>query len=135
MNPATILLDTSGIIAVLDAHDNFHAQAKSLWRQSIKEDVSLPTSNYVILEVTSVGRGHLGLEAVRAIHQDMLPSVHVVWVTEALHHQAFDLLLTARRRHLSLVDCTRFVLMRDLGLQHVFTFDRQFADQGFTCLP
>ncbi len=47
-NPATIFLDTSGIIAVLDEQDDFHPQAARLWQQWINEDVSLLTSNYVV---------------------------------------------------------------------------------------
>lgn len=135
MNPATIFLDTSGIIAVLDEYDDFHRQAEPLWRRWINEDVPLLTSNYVVVEATAVGQRYLGFGAAPAIHQDLLPSVNVVWVTETLHQQAFDLLLTARRRQLSLVDCTSFALMHEVGLQNVFTFDQHFAEQGFNCLP
>jgi hypothetical protein len=135
MSPATIFLDTSGIIAVLDAYDNFHAQAEPLWKQWIHEGVPLLTSNYVVVEATAVGQRHLGFAAAAAIHQDMLPSVQVVWMNETSHQQAIDVLLAANRRQLSLVDCSSFLLMRDLDLHHVFTFDRHFAEQGFTCLP
>jgi predicted nucleic acid-binding protein len=33
------------------------------------------------------------------------------------------------------VDCTSFEMMRELGIHNAFTFDRHFAEQGFTCLP
>jgi predicted nucleic acid-binding protein len=135
MNPATIFLDTSGIIAVLDAYDSFHAQAEPLWKQWIHKEVPLLTSNYVVVEATAVGQRHLGFAAAAAIHQDMLPSVQVVWMDETLHQQAVDTLLAAQRRQLSLVDCSSFVLMRKLGLHHVFTFDKHFAEQGFLCYP
>jgi len=102
MNPETIFLDTSGIIAVLDSDDDFHDQAKPLWRRWIKEDVALLTSNYVVLEATAVGQRHLGFDAAPAIHQDMLSSVSVIWIAETLHQRAFDLLLVAQRRKLSL---------------------------------
>jgi predicted nucleic acid-binding protein len=135
ISPEAIFLDTSGLIAVLDVQDDFHDQAEPLWRQWIQEGIALLTSNYVIVEATAVGQRHLGFDAAPAIHQDMLSSVKVIWVTKTLHQRAFDLLLGAQRRRLSLVDCTSFVLMRDLGLRHVFTFDSHFAEQGFTCLP
>ena len=38
-------------------------------------------------------------------------------------------------RQLSLVDCTSFVVMRQIGIDDVFAFDRHFAEQGFTVLP
>jgi len=135
MNPATIFLDTSGIIAVLDEQDDFHPQAARLWQQWINEDISLLTSNYVVVESTAVGQRHLGFDAVPAIYHSILPSVHVVWITELMHQQAIDLLIATRRRQLSLVDCTSFEMMRELGLRNVFTFDHHFAEQGFTCCP
>jgi predicted nucleic acid-binding protein len=135
MSHATIFLDTSGIIAVLDAYDEFHTEAEPLWREWIREDMSLLTSNYIVVEATAVGQRHLGLSAAAAIHQDILPSVQVVWMTETLHQQSIDILLSAQRRQLSLVDCSSFLLMRELGLRHVFTFDKHFAEQGFVCLP
>jgi len=135
MKPETIFLDTSGIIAVLDADDEFHPQAEPLWRRWINQEVPLITSNYVVVEATAVGQRHLGFDAASAIHRDMLLSVDVVWVTEELHRESLDLLLTAHRRHLSLVDCTSFTLMREMGLRNAFTFDAHFIEQGFTRHP
>jgi predicted nucleic acid-binding protein len=56
-------------------------------------------------------------------------------MNETSYQQAIDVLLAANRRQLSLVDCSSFLLMRELGLRHVFTFDRHFAEQGFLCYP
>ncbi|WP_051276324.1 Uma2 family endonuclease [Desulfovirgula thermocuniculi] len=36
---------------------------------------------------------------------------------------------------LSPADCAFFATARRLGIKTVFTFDRHFAEQGFTCLP
>ncbi len=43
--------------------------------------------------------------------------------------------LTAGRRALSLVDCASLVVMRRLGVEKAFTFDRHFAEQGFMLIP
>jgi predicted nucleic acid-binding protein len=43
--------------------------------------------------------------------------------------------LTAHRRGLSLVDCTTFEVMRNLGLTRAFTLDPHFAEQGFEVIP
>ena len=40
-------------------------------------------------------------------------------------------LLTADRRHLSIVDCTSFEIMRKQGIEKVFCFDKHFKEQGF----
>jgi predicted nucleic acid-binding protein len=43
--------------------------------------------------------------------------------------------LGARRREVSLVDHTSFILMRNLGLRSALTTDRHFAEQGFNIMP
>jgi uncharacterized protein len=93
------------------------------------------TSNYVLLETTALVQKRLGFDAVTTLHADVLPVVQVEWMDPALHQAAAAILITMRRRDLSLVDCTSFELMRRLGLRAVFGFDRHFAEQGFTCLP
>jgi uncharacterized protein len=42
--------------------------------------------------------------------------------------------LDSRSRSLSLVDCVSFVVMRQMGLDTAFVFDRHFRNQGFHCL-
>jgi predicted nucleic acid-binding protein len=44
-------------------------------------------------------------------------------------------LLAANRRSLSLVDCTSFEVMRQAGLDTVFTFDLHFREMGFKVIP
>jgi predicted nucleic acid-binding protein len=48
---------------------------------------------------------------------------------------AMSALLAANRRTLSLVDCTSFEIMRESGLDTVFTFDAHFSEQGFKVIP
>jgi predicted nucleic acid-binding protein len=93
------------------------------------------TSNYVLLETTTLVQNRLGFDALATLHADVLPVMQVEWVDTALHQAAAAILITIRQRDLSLVDCTSFELMRRLGLRSVFGFDRHFAGQGFTCLP
>ena len=77
----------------------------------------------------------LGFEAMVALHDFVLPWVEVAWVDAELHDAAFSLVLTARRRSVSLVDAVSFTIMRSRRVRHVFTLDRHFAEQGFICLP
>lgn len=135
MNPATIFLDTSGFIAVLDADDHQHLAARKVWPMWVQQETPLLTSNYVVVETFSVIQRRYGMIAVRAFYDELLPVVCVVWIEASLHDQALQQFLIANRRALSLVDCTSFALMRTLGLHAVFTFDAHFAEQGFTCYP
>jgi predicted nucleic acid-binding protein len=131
----TVFLDTSALYAVLDRGDDQHQAAAGGWLALLDEGRPLLTSNYVIVETAAVVQHRLGIEAVRAFHDDVLPLVSVHWVGEDEHAAAMAALLTAGRRRLSLVDCTSFEVMRRRGIRRAFAVDPHFAEQGFTTLP
>ncbi len=43
-------VDTGAFAALYNAHDQYHAQAKAIWKRFKKENPALYTSNYVISE-------------------------------------------------------------------------------------
>jgi predicted nucleic acid-binding protein len=131
----TTFTDTSALYAVLDADDEFHARAGEAWVALLSEDATLVTTNYVLVETFALVQARLGMEAVRALSDQLLPAVRTVGATEEDHRGAVQALLAADRRDLSLVDCTSFLVMRRLGLRSVFTFDADFRNQGFEVVP
>jgi uncharacterized protein len=127
-------VDTSAFLAVLNADDRFHVPAKRRWEQLIESGTPMFCNNYVLLETIAVLQSRVGMEAVVAFLNDVVPVLVILWVDEDLHRRAVSALLTAQRRRLSLVDCASFESMRQLGLQQVFTFDPHFEEQGFELL-
>jgi len=130
-----IFLDTAAFLAVLNANDQFHQPAKRIWNEILSQDSSLFSSNYVILETTVLLQHRFGIEALRLFESDILPVVEIAWVDETIYKQGMSALLAANRRNLSLVDCTSFEIMRQIGLDAVFTFDPHFREQGFKVIP
>ena len=109
--------------------------ARVAWLDWIDKSARFETSNYVVLESHSLLQKRLGLEAVRVLHRSILPLLNIHWIDPVRHEQGITALFTANRRDLSLVDCTSFIVMYELGLNVAFTFDAHFADQGFSRLP
>jgi len=130
-----IFVDTSAFLAIIDGDDHFHPLALRFWEQQLSGSAVLLTSNYVVLETTALIQNRLGLEAVSVFHEEVLPVIYQEWINPDLHQKAVMALLAARRRDVSLVDYTSFVLMRHLGIRTAFTFDLHFAEQGFETLP
>lgn len=131
----SLFVDTSALLAILDADDRFHGQAGKTWTELVHGDEDLVSSNYVLVESYALIQSRLGLEALRTLDQDIVPLLRIAWIEEEDHRAAVAALLTASRRRLSLVDCVSFQIMRRQGLRHVFTFDRHFAEQGFLPVP
>jgi len=126
-----VFIDTSAILAVLNANDRYHVDAAKVWNALLSQPKQLYINNYILVEVFSLLQNRFGLEAVRLFTNDVLPVLGITWVDESIHQQAVSALLTANRRTLSLVDCTSFETMRQLGIIQVFAFDDHFKEQGF----
>ena len=130
-----VFIDTAAFLAVLNINDQFHRSARDVWNDIISSDLALFSSNYVILETIALLQHRFGIEALRLFESDILPVVEVAWVDESIHRQGMSAVLVANRRNLSLVDCTSFELIRQIGSDEVFTFDPHFREQGFKVIP
>ena len=124
-------VDTSGILALLDSSEIRHGAAWQAWGHLIDSDEELHTSSFVLVESYALIQARLGLEAVRTLHEELLPLLTIHWVDDGLFAESAAALLVADRRRLSLVDCVSFVVMRRLGVRSAFALDSHFNEQGF----
>ena len=130
-----LFVDTSALLAFLDADQPRHPDVVDAWRRAIDSHDTLLTSNYVLVETFALVQRRLGLGALRALAGDLVPLLQPLWVDEELHAAAAAALFTVGRRKLSLVDCTSFELMRRHGITDALSLDADFAHQGFRLLP
>lgn len=127
-----IFVDTSALYAILDRSDANHQAAKACWFALLDSNAAqLFTTNYVVVESCALAQSRLGSEAVRTIHQELLPVMEVVWVDESTHSLAMAALLAAHRRKLSLVDFVSFAVSHQRGSETAFAFDQHFVEEGF----
>lgn len=127
----SIYVDTSALFAVLDRDDLCHPAAEAIWIRLVQEGAGLVCTNYILVEASALIQRRLGAKALRVFQEDMVPVLRVHWVDEPVHAAAVQMLLDSKSRSLSLVDCVSFVVMRRLGLDTAFAFDRHFQSQGF----
>lgn len=131
----TVFVDTSALIAVLDASEAKHAACAREWKRLLAADAALVTSSYVIVETCAVAQRRLGMEAVRSLTLDFMPLLAVDWVDEPVHSAGHAAMLIANRKSLSLVDCVSFEMMRRRDVSTAFALDDDFDDQGFSVVP
>jgi predicted nucleic acid-binding protein len=136
--PSAVFADTSGLYAALDADDHHHEEAATilglLVDQIVREEVAVVTHGSVVVEVVALVQHRIGMAAVRAVVDDILPMLEIEWVDGPLHEQAVTGLLAADRRGVSLVDWTSFVVMRRRSIDTAFAFDDDFVRQGFALI-
>lgn len=119
----------------MDADSPSNPIAASVWHNLIATEETLVTSSYVVIEIFALAQKRFGMNAVRALDSDVMPSLNVVWIDAELHRRAVAAVLAASSRKLSLVECASFEIMRERGIRRVFALDRDFAAQGFDLVP
>jgi predicted nucleic acid-binding protein len=128
-----MLLDTSGLLCVLNSAEPLHPLACELLSKSTIRLVH----SYVIAELLPlsntrrVSRQKV-IDYIAAIVDD--PSVELVWVDKALQVEAVSLLDRRPDKDYSLCDAVSFVLMRQYNLTDALTTDKHFEQEGFTRL-
>lgn len=130
----SVFVDTSALLAVVDKEDRFQSIAGEKWLDLLESEERLVTTNYVVLETTALLQSRFGMGSVFHFHEKILPAIGILWVDEGAHRAAVATLLTSGKRRLSLVDCASFETMRSQGIQTAFTFDKHFAEYGFSLL-
>jgi len=79
----TVFVDTSALLAVLDADDEHHAEAAAHWQRLVETDEPMLSTNDVLVETFAVVQRRLGMDAVRVLVRDVLPLLDVEWVRSA----------------------------------------------------
>ena len=131
----SVFVDTSALMAVVMGADDRHEAAARAWAELLADREPVYTTNYVLVETYTLLQRRHGVPYVRRFQADALPMLRTVWVTPEQHEAALEALLVSNRRDLSLVDCTSFVVMRELGIEKAFALDQHFAEQGFQTVP
>ena len=128
-----MLLDTSGLLCLVNNLEVFHAEALSLYRSAAKR----LTHSYIAAEFVALA------DARRINRKDALafagrlltdPTIQFVWVDDSLHQEGMALLHSRLDKTYSLCDAVSFVLMRKLSVSEALTNDHHFEQEGFVRL-
>jgi len=135
MNAA--FLDTGYLLALELSNDQNHRVAVKHWRGLRKRLPPLVTTSYVFDEVVTYfnSRGYHA-KAVEVGNRLLTsPSVQFVPVDEKLFREGWEYFQLHKDKDYSLTDCISFVVMKTLGMETAFTFDRHFVQAEFQKLP
>jgi uncharacterized protein len=125
-----MLVDTSGLLALLNRSQPFHKLAQRLYQNSTRRLVH----SFILAEVVPLARtrGVQSAAIVRFLQEVLVDlDMEFVWVDESLTARAVTLLQQRLDKDYSLCDGVSFVLMRDEGITEALTTDRHFEQEGF----
>lgn len=127
-------VDTSAFYALASKTDEAHARAYAIHEGLKRDGVVLMTTNYVLLEAVALLQRRHGTAEAGSFGDFVMERVELIWIDATQHRTAWKLWKERGRRNLSLVDCSCFVVMRELNIRHAFAFDDQFREAGFVLL-
>ncbi len=130
-----IFVDTNAFISLVIENDAFHQTASAWWQKH--KGAPLCTSNLIVIETLGWIRYKAGKAIAIEVGNRLLGSdtIRVEKVTSQDEEEAWKLFQKTDGRGVSMIDCTSFTLMKRLGLSEIFTFDTDFADQGYIQYP
>ena len=131
-----LFADTSYWFALLVRSDPWHDIAVLLSREI--SDARIFTTEMVLAEllngVSRLGEYYRNLAATEVLRMRSNSNVEIIAQTELQFRNAFDLYQSRPDQHWGLTDCASFIAMRERGITHALTADRDFIQAGFTIL-
>jgi len=128
-----VFLDTSGLIAVVNADDQWYADAEAVWRQLIASNASLVTTSWVLVELgdglSRIDQRHLALMLYDRLRN--APRIEIVPMTPAHEAAAWELFRQRPDKQWGVTDCGSFVVMQQRGIDAALTVDHHFKQAGF----
>jgi predicted nucleic acid-binding protein len=131
-----VFLDTSGLIAVVNADDSLRADALEVWHRLIATRVPLITTSLVLVELgDGLSRVHLRPLAIETRRRLLAsPQCDVIQVTPEVEAEGWDLFVNRNDKSWGVTDCISMVVAKQRSIASVFTSDRHFEQAGFEVL-
>ena len=127
--------DTSAFYPLLVKTETTHESVRAAFARLLDAAQPIWTTSFVLVETMALLQHRIGLDAARDFDEEIAPSLNVYWVDDDLYRRGTERLWKEDRRHLSLVDCLSFELMKLKGVTIAFAIDPHFQEAGFKLTP
>jgi predicted nucleic acid-binding protein len=129
----SLFMDTGFIIALVNDNDQYHQKALILADKF--EGFPTVITDAVLLEIGNALSKNFKIQATEIINYFYSsPEVTIINLNPILFKKGLELYQSYQDKTWGLVDCISFVVMREMGISDVLTFDKHFAQAGFNIL-
>jgi predicted nucleic acid-binding protein len=130
-----VFVDSSAYLALLDADDEHHREAIETLQELAQARYRQLTTNVLLIESHALILSVLGRAQAAQFLKDMEESNTVVIRARAADEErAKKIIFQYTDKDFSFADAISFAVMERLTIRLAFTFDRDFAQYGFTVL-
>lgn len=130
-----VFLDTSGLVAVANRKDRWHARAEQTWKEFLEHGRQLVTTNVVLIELGD-GLSRLKQRPVALrIREMLMTTASIIQLSSATEEAAWNLFAERHDKEWGLTDCISMTVMSEMKITQAFTLDHHFQQAGFQILP
>ena len=134
-----VFIDSGPLRALVSPHDQWRKKTLEILEQLSQTSISYVTTDYVLSEVFTglLGEKRLGYIKITKFNDLIFVKrfTRIEWVTQERFLKTKALLLkVSKDKQWSFTDCTSYVIMKELKIKTIFTFDTHFKQMGFTLL-
>jgi predicted nucleic acid-binding protein len=121
------LIDSSALLALVDASDTHHLAAVNFIRTHIATTFYLPDT--IFSETMVLTKARLGIKPAVDLGERLKASSHfqIVYLTPEDHQLIWEIFSRYLDKDWSYIDCSLLALARRLKVSEVFTFDHHFS--------
>ena len=131
-----VFVDSSAYLALLDIDDEHHREAIATIQELAQACYRQFTTNVLLIESHALILSVLGRGRAARFLTDMEESNTVVIRARAADEErAKQILFQYTDKEFSFADAISFAVMERFAMHLAFSFDRDFAQYGFTVLP
>ncbi len=133
-----LFIDTGAFIALTDADDKYHLDAKKFYTELKNDGGKFLTTNFVICETINYLRARISHNIAVSFRENIYKSsvIEIIHITSAIEDEAFRIFKQYNDKDFSFTDCTSFSVMKNRRLNKAFAFDKHFEQYGnFKRLP
>src|SRR5688572_22837895 len=126
-----VFVDASAFVALNNITDSHAEESVRILEKLQKKSAHLITTNFVIAEALTVISLRAGRVNAIDFGRTVMKDIEVIRATEMEEGLAFERFAEIVQKDVSFVDCLSFVVCEQREVKDIFTFDKDFAKQGF----
>lgn len=135
-----IFIDTVPLCALNNPRDQYHLKSALILKELKGYQHEIITTDYVVDEaatllLTTIKGGYRYATSMLSLLFENDSLIHVEWIGKERFLAAVNVFRRYNKdKQWSFTDCTSFVIIKELKIQKVFTFDDHFRQMGFAIL-
>lgn len=126
-----VFIDADALVALARAKDKNHQRARKIYEKIKKEKISFFSSNTSLYEAVTVISQRISHQAAKKFILKAREAINFVFIDTAIERKGLTIFNKQTSKNVSFFDCLNMAILKDLGINQIFSFDEDYKKNGF----